>query len=70
MKPENGRKFCTEIDNTCTRLLVYFNYGLSDFYHQTTFKDLSTLTYSATQEIFLLETQLVDEQPIIAGTVP
>lgn len=56
-KPENDRKFCIEIDIPCTRLLVCFNYALSDFYHQTTFEvlpSLSNLTYSATQEIFLL----------------
>jgi hypothetical protein len=57
IKPENDRKFCIEIDIPRTRLLVYFNYAWSDFYHQTTFQvlpSLSALTYFATQEIFLV----------------
>jgi hypothetical protein len=73
INPENDRKFCVEVDIPVTRILVYINYVLSDFYYQITFHvlpSLATLTHSATQEIFLLQTQLVDEQPILTGTVP
>lgn len=37
INPENDRKFCIEIDIPVTRILVYINYILSDFYYTRDF---------------------------------